>query len=391
MSTKTITMRNIKICWLTFFFFLVIFTKAYSQKNLSNLAKAYALVISPGKELYQAFGHNAFWIIDSVNKINLIFHYGTFDFRTKNFYLKFIRGRLNYMLSIQHYQDFWYEYTFDKRDVWALRLNLEHTQIQKLYNFLLWQSKEENKYYKYDFFYDNCATRLPYVLNKVFGDTIIYPSKNINITYRQAIRPYLVDRPWTRLGINLLLGLPADKKLSNITASFLPYYIDTLFINSKILKNSQAENFITERFQLIKSDFTFGQPPLINPELVLWLVSFLLIISLFWQKNKALNATIDKTIYLLLFFVSLVIIFMWFFTDHTPTKNNLNILWANPLLIIIILCKNPKILRYSYLTYAIITALLVILFPIFPQQFDIAIFPLLLTISLRNFIKYRTT
>ena len=246
---------NINTKFILSLFLFFILSKTLNAQKLSDSSEVYALVISPGTELYAAFGHNAFWVVDNNRGINMIFHYGTFDYRTPNFYLKFIRGKLDYMLATQEYRYFMTEYSTDGRDVWKLKLNLNQQQKQKMFDFLLWQNQEANKYYRYDFFMDNCATRLRFVLEVVFGDSVVFPHKPLRISYRQAIKPYLRNKPWTRFGINLLLGLPADKKLNYYSAMFLPYFIDTALVNTTIHNGKTIEPLVLEHSTMIVSNF----------------------------------------------------------------------------------------------------------------------------------------
>ena len=394
MMMKMSKKMNISAKFVLSLFLFFILGKTLNAQKLSDSSEVYALVISPGTELYAAFGHNAFWVVDNINGVNMIFHYGTFDYRTPNFYLKFIRGKLDYMLATQEYKYFMYEYSTDGRDVWKLKLNLNQQQKQKMFDFLLWQNQEANKYYRYDFFMDNCATRLRYVLEVVFGDSVVFPNQPLNISYRQAIKPYLRNKPWTRFGINLLLGLPADRRLNYYSAMFLPYYIDTALVNTTINTGKSIEPLVLQHSTMIVSNFEIGKMPLFNPDLFFWLLAILLIIPAFWQiKLTKLNKYIDISIFSILFFASILILFMWFITDHTPTKWNLNILWVNPLLIfyIIELIKNnnKKTLKLYSLSFSIISFVLVASYPIFAQQFDTATIPILLMLGFRSFFKYR--
>lgn len=397
MMKKMMTMSiiNTKYFYILLLFFISIFcfNSSVKSQQLSDSSEVFALVISPGTELYAGFGHNAFWIIDYKQGINMIFHYGTFDYRTPNFYLKFIRGKLDYMLATQEYRYFMNEYTTDRRDVWKLKLNLNQQQKQKMFDFLMWQSQEANKYYRYDFFMDNCATRLRYVLEVVFGDSVVFPQKPLKISYRQAIKPYLRDKPWTRFGINLLLGLPADKKLNYYSAMFLPYFIDTALVNTTINTGKSIEPLVLENSTMIVSNFSIGKMPLFNPDLFFWIISILLIGVAFWQKKLLkINKYIDISLLSILSLVSILILFMWFITDHTPTKWNLNIIWINPLLIFFVLQyiknKNKKLLQFLSLTFSIICFALIVSFPVFPQQFDTATIPIFLMLGVRHLIRY---
>ncbi len=358
-------------------------------QRVSDSTKIYILTCSPGTEIHQLFGHTAIYIYDENVNINWIFHYGTFNFHDPNFYVNFIKGKLDYMLGIENYVDFMKEYSSQKRDVWQIELNLTNEQKLRLIQYLYWKSQPENKYYLYDFFMDNCATRVRDVVERIYGDTLVYPEMEINKTFRQALMPYLRPTPWTRFGINLLLGLPAEKKLDYSTAMFLPDYVDSVFFKTKLKTGTTTQNLSIERKTMIDSDFKIGEKPFFNPNFVFWILAVALIFVSFYELKKHKHFKIIDT--LLLFIVGLVgvlLVFMWFGTDHSPTKWNFNILWAVPTHVVVAFLifskKIAKFLRKYFLVFGILNALLAVtMWFRIPQQYDVAMFPLLIAFAVR--------
>jgi hypothetical protein len=164
-----------KIIFLVFLFPFL----SYSQEiQLSPEAEISVITCGPGEsELYATFGHSAFRIKDLPNKIDRVYNYGTFNFNTPNFYIKFARGKLLYDLRAYNFGTFLQSYQREKRWVKGQVLDLKHDEIQRVYNFLENNAKPENRSYKYDFFYDNCSTKLYDVLEQVLGDKTIIPQK----------------------------------------------------------------------------------------------------------------------------------------------------------------------------------------------------------------------
>lgn len=371
-------------------FFLLLFLSlgkiAYTQQLTDN-SKIYVIVCSPGDELYQAFGHNAFWIIDTTTRVNLIYHYGTFNYADPNFYTKFIRGKLDYMLAAESYPAFMNEYSTDGRDVWKLELNLNTDKKNELYSYLKWKSLDANKYYKYDFFMDNCATRVRDVIEQIYGDSLVYKNNfNVETTYRKSIKPYLQAKPWTRFGINLLLGLPADKKLDFYSAMYLPYYIDSVYSIANLSFDNTKNKLVTERSEMIVSNYKIGKRPFFNPTYFFWfLFVFISALTFIEFRKKKVYKAVNFTYFLITGIVSILLLFMWFLTDHTPTKWNLNLIWAFPTHIVFafLYLKNNKIVSKYLLITGIVSILLVITYPVFPQQFDIAMIPFFLAFGIR--------
>lgn len=93
-----------KKVFISIFFLLIVYI--ISAAEFSDSLRASVLTISPGTELYSTFGHTAIRIKDLRNKNDYVFNYGTFDFETPNFYVKFALGKLDYMLSVESFNDF---------------------------------------------------------------------------------------------------------------------------------------------------------------------------------------------------------------------------------------------------------------------------------------------
>ena len=127
------------------------------------------LTCDPGDQLYSAFGHSAIRVLERTTGEDLVFNYGTFDFNTPYFYVKFTQRTLDYMLSVSTYERFLAEYNYYQRDVREQVLDLSPEQIERLVEFLQINYRPQNRFYRYDFFYDNCATRIRDVMDRVLG------------------------------------------------------------------------------------------------------------------------------------------------------------------------------------------------------------------------------
>lgn len=123
-----------------------------SEIILSDSAKISLLTCSSGSELYSIFGHSAIRVKDVRNRLDIVFNYGTFDFSEPNFYPNFVRGRLNYILSASHFEDFKYAYIEENRSISEQILNITKDEKQHLLDSILINYMPENRYYRYDFF-----------------------------------------------------------------------------------------------------------------------------------------------------------------------------------------------------------------------------------------------
>src|SRR5690606_31625041 len=133
---------------------------SFAQHIDTSRTRISLLTCTPGSELYSVFGHSALRVVDSNAVTDIVYNYGTFDFNDPNFYSKFVRGKLNYYLSTEYFRDFVYGYRLEGRGITEQVLLLTAEEKLALKKFLRENLKPENRHYAYDFFLDNCTTRL---------------------------------------------------------------------------------------------------------------------------------------------------------------------------------------------------------------------------------------
>ena len=233
-------MKKTRILTLLFLAF-VSTLKAQEHIQLTRNTQISVLTIAPGNELADSFGHSAFRVRDPFLSVDYVYNYGTYDFNTPNFYGKFAQGKLLYQVSVTTYKRFIYSYTAQNRTVVEQILNLTKDEKQSFFEFLQNNIKPENKLYLYDFFFDNCATRLHDVSATILNDNIQfnYTFDETDLTFRDLIHKYLNKQPWGKFGIDLALGSIIDRKATPQEYLFLPDYINKSFekgtINDKPL------------------------------------------------------------------------------------------------------------------------------------------------------------
>ena len=152
------------ILFLLFTFYFLLSNSASAQD--SSRLRISLLTCTPGEELYSTFGHSAFRVVDSTSLTDIVYNYGTFNFDDDGFYLKFVQGKLLYYVSTEYFKDFKDLYQSTNRGITEQVLNLTASEKITVQQFLNNNLKEENKFYKYDFFFDNCTTRLRDILKK---------------------------------------------------------------------------------------------------------------------------------------------------------------------------------------------------------------------------------
>lgn len=369
---------------------LVLASIGVSAQNIADSLQISVLTCASGKEIYAAFGHSAFRIADKSKNFDRVYNYGTFNFRQPYFVLKFTRGFLDYTLSAYSYEHFEREYKRDGRKVEEQVLNLTSEQKLAILNFLEWNARPENRNYKYNFLEDNCATKMRDILKKSCGNDICMPDETYDFSLRDQINVRIADMPWFRLGISLLMGLPVDKKANSSSIQFLPDYVHEILSQTTISKNGISQPIVKCNNTLVSVDKPVDKTDIlniINPSLVFWLIFAGWALASFYEiKNrKKYKPLADRIFLFIIGLFGLLVFVMWFFTEHTVTAWNLNLIWTNPIHLVAAFHTRKTSgfwLKYFKVT-ACITGAMLVLGPIMPQQYDVAFYPVMATILLR--------
>jgi hypothetical protein len=379
-----------------FWLFLLIFHySGIAQRNwptLSNEAEISLLTCSPGAEVYSLFGHSAMRVSDPKNDFDIVFNYGTFSF-DESFTYNFAMGKLNYKLGLEPFDNGRYSfvgaYAEDGRGVIEQILNLDSAQKQQLFDYLNFNALPENREYLYDFFYDNCSSRIRDIVEENSGANVEFADLKAGSTrtFRDIIDDFGIYGPWIEFGIDLGLGLPTDKVLTSEEYMFLPDFLmeafDAATINGKPL--------VKETIILHEAEERTAPFSLTNPTPLTWiLLGIVAIFSAIEWRKKTLFKAVDVLFLLVFGAVGALVFFLWFITDHTATANNLNILWAWPTHLIalgFIWFEKPR--RYYFMVYGAVCLFVALFFWLLPQGFYPAIFPLALIGVLRGLSNIR--
>jgi len=353
------------------------------------------ITCAPGAELYSVFGHTALRIVDTAANTDIIYNYGTFNFDDPDFYSKFVRGKLMYFLSQQSFPDFLYEYAYFKRGVTEQVLQLSATEKKEIQLGLFENVREENRYYKYDFLYDNCATRLRDIIfrtNKVDAfEPVAFAEKGA--TFRDYLHSYLsrAEMQWTTLGIDLLLGIGADKTMTTPECMFLPDYLA-----QGVSLGIKGQTKLVERNQvhlLNSQDLPVKLPFWQTPVFFFSLLAFLVILPSFFRSNGmgSFQSVMDRIIFVLSGLLGLILVFMWFGTDHQSFANNLNLVWAMPINLLVTFrpSRPPKWLKTYLRYYSLLLLVLIIPVLLQPGIINLGLYPLIVVLSFRSWMLSR--
>ncbi len=210
-----------------------------SAPQLTEASKVSLLTCSPSDEaIYALFGHAGLRIQDDSLKIDAVFDYGIFDFSSDNFIFRFVKGETDYMVLDRRFSSFIREYDFRGVGVTEQILNLKLAERQNIFDALVENIQPENRIYRYNFFYDNCATRPRDIITKSLEGEIKYTSYSGEQTYRDLLEECLLITPWSRFGIYLVIGSGADRVIDEREKDFIPNYVLMSFNHANILDSS---------------------------------------------------------------------------------------------------------------------------------------------------------
>jgi hypothetical protein len=296
--------------------------------------------MGPGDQVWEKFGHNAIWIHDERNGSDSAYHWGLFDFADKDFIPRFVQGRMRYSMGAFSLDETLYQYRVTNRAVWSQRLNLTDSQAQRLQDFVRWNMLPENRYYRYDYFRDNCSTRVRDALDAALGGAIKTGASGIptNTTYRFHTSRLTQDDWAVFTGTMMGLGQPTDRRIDAWEEMFLPVKM-------------------MERFRTLQIPTAMGNQPLVSNEQVLvhstraaedstvrrgvagYLVIALIVLALGaflwtigWQRG-AISVALAWSIVAGL--GGTLLAGLWGFTDHLYSYRNENLLQLNPLSLLV--------------------------------------------------------
>lgn len=304
----------------------------FAQVTLSDQAKISLLTCSPGEQIYVKFGHTALRVADPLQDIDLVFNYGVFSFSEDNFVMHFLAGETDYKLAVQRYQRFINSYDDEHRQVFEQPLLLDSAQRQVLFDKLCINAMPENSVYRYNFIYDNCATRPYAMLDSVVAGLGLKMAEQPDFgmkqgtTFRQAISYYTHTNSWGQLGIDICFGTDADRAMEPAEKLFLPELLMVYISSTGITPLTDVMPF-----EIVS--YPFYTTPLFC--LILLFLFLMAYIAWCVTRKRKIAYLPDALIYFLGGLIGVLLIFMWFFSEHAFVQNNWNLVALNPLMLIL--------------------------------------------------------
>lgn len=385
-------MRKIKNYFITILLIISGLSAVNAQGiTLSDSATLSLITCSPGPQIYALFGHTAIRLVDPTRGLDIVFNYGMFNFNKPNFYLKFIQGATDYELGAYETKYFLPEYRERNSSVTEQMLNLTTVEKQQLADALFVNYQPENREYRYNFVYDNCSTRPRDKILSVIKDKVVYDYVSEPQTFRNWVGTYTGENTWAKFGIDMLLGREADELSTRWSSMFLPEVLCREFGAVKIIAHDgttrslvNAEKIIVPRQDsIVKTNFL--QLP-ITVTLTVLLLGVLLI---FYEKRrKKYYKIIDSVLLIVSGLAGVIIFYLMFFSVHPLVHSNFNLLWCNPLNVLVGLFlwnrKLRSVINYFQLANVLLFFGALLVFVLSVQALNVAFIPLIVLLLVRS-------
>ena len=329
-------MRSSLLCAL---FALLVSPSAYTQNLNIPLSmggpEAWLVTYSPGEVYWQRFGHNAIWLRDPSRGIDHVFNSGFFDFKQENFFSRFVQGRMLYFSNAQPVEQEFRQYQLENRGILVQKLDLDFMQYERLAAYLLQQVQLESRDYLYDYYLDNCSTRMRDALDVALDGRLrpVLSQQAAGQNFRAHTRRSVALDFWYYLALESVLALPVDRAISRWDEMFLPAVVSQV-----------AREFKLDDKALVSAEhtvFTGGsfQAP-VKPPQVWWhyLGAGTLLMLFFGILGRFAGPVMSRgsvNAWLMIAGGSgCLLLYLWLLTNHQAAGPNINVLLMNPLFLL---------------------------------------------------------
>ncbi len=310
-----------------------------------------------GDEVFEKFAHNTIWVHDANDNSDIVYNWGLFDFNQKRFFVNFALGHLNYSMGGFDLQGTINWYKGQNRSIWVQELNLTPAQRVKMRDFLRWNEQPENANYQYNYFMDNCSTRVRDAIDRVTDGNLKrqLDRETRGKTFRSETSRVTRDDVLWYTAFNLVFGPATDVPITAWGECFLPIQLhDRLRDVIAYEENGKLVPLVKSERTLFESNR--GQEPQSPPN---WIVQYFLVgvavaagmwgLSRRLHDRKAARVTLGLVMILYSFLIGLcgvIGLFFWLFTDHWAAWRNENLFGYSPVALPLVLLV-PLLMRRS--------------------------------------------
>ena len=220
-------------------------------------ARVSVLTMGPGDHPFTRFGHNALLLEwePASHRQTAVYNFGTFQFNGLQGVRDFMAGRFRYWLSVSDLRTTRRAYAAARRSLTAQQLELTEAERAELYRALVENARPEHRYYDYDYYRDNCSTRVRDVLDRLLGGALQRSVAGTGrLTFRQHTLRLVGDTPWLYFGLDLALGSPTDRPTTRWEELFLPQELRHALAHATRELDGRRVPLVTSEHTLLRTD-----------------------------------------------------------------------------------------------------------------------------------------
>ena len=347
------------------------------------------LTCAPGTEIYTLFGHSAIRYEHPALQRDWVFNYGMFSFSEPNFVMRFVKGETDYQLGVIPYSYFEAEYAERGSSVYQQVLNLTAEEKVNLVKALQENYLPANRVYRYNYFYDNCTTRARDKIEECIDGKVVYTTPTHEETFRDIIHEYTEGHEWSEFGIDLCLGADADKPIDLRQQMFAPFYMLEAARGAMIQRGDTLVPLVKEEFKVVDVIRTpepgFPISPMAGACVLLAVT--MVVVGVGVRKGH-ISCIWDGFLFGLQGIGGCVIAFLFFFSVHPTVGSNWMLVLLNPIPLFYLPFMIYQSLGRKKDAYhgvnAIVLTFFMILMPLIPQEFNLTVLPLALSLWLTS-------
>ena len=309
-----------------------------------------------GEFVFYLYGHTAIRITDPETGLDKAYNYGYFSMEQKNFIPNFMIGKPMYMLGVPDFDSMVYDYAAQGRRVSEQQLNLRPDEVQALMDFLDWNALPENAEYRYNYFYDNCATRPRDLIERFTKGGLVYRVDPASLpTFREATRQCSKSAKWYTFGTDLCLGVKSDTRMTVHDAAFVPELLEQSM--DLAFRKDTGEPIVSRKEEIVPQTQLIEVPRFDGPLVtILALVAIYLICYFVVRRYTSVPWQVLRCgLYLLLGLAGIVLWFLSLFSAHPHTLLNANMVLMHPfwLILVVTMWQELRHRRLNSLLYLI--------------------------------------
>jgi hypothetical protein len=303
----------------------------------------YLLTMGQGDQVWEKFGHDALWIHDPVGGTDQVYNYGVFDFGSPGYWGRFVKGNWIYQIAADDIYQTLAAYQYWNRTLVAQELNLSAEQKAELKAFLEWNVRPENREYRYDYFRDNCSTRIRDAIDRVLDGQLRTATEDVptETTYRWHSRRLIADDVLAYTGLGAGLGPRADRRINAWEEMFLPGKVHDRVAELRVVNPAGGYTPLVRSEQVLYEAVGRAPEREAPPR---WIPAYLLVgvvlgglvalLAVMARRNgfgRFLFSAVTALWALLIGTGGLLLAALWALTDHQAAHRNENLFHFDPL------------------------------------------------------------